>query len=453
MKKITYLLILLSISLMETGCKKFLDEKPDTKLAVPVTLTDFQALLDNYSVINYSDPGAGEIAADNYFLNDADYAALSLDNYKRQYTWQNDRLFSLLGSNDWFTSYRPVFTANTILEGLNKIAITGTALTEYNNVKGQACFVRGKAFLQAALLWAPAYDAASAASAQGIPIRLGADFNQASVRSSLKETYDQILNDFRQSIPLLPVVSLQAMRPSRPAAYAMLARTYLAMRKYDQAELYADSCLQLFNTLLDYNKLNASANFPIAQFNAEVIKQSRIPVPAPLSNTRARIDQQLYSSYAANDLRKTIFFKAGTNGSYVFKGSYEGGGNLFSGVATDEVYLMRAECRARAGKTDDAMKDLNTLLVKRFKAGTFIPLTASDSNQALTMVLTERRKELLMRGLRWMDLKRLNKEGLNITLKRSVAGQDYTLPPNDLRYALPLPEDIIQLTGMAQNPR
>lgn len=58
-----------------------------------------------------------------------------------------------------------------------------------------------------------------------------------------------------------------------------------------------------------------------------------------------------------------------------------------------------------------------------------------------------------MRGLRWMDLKRLNKDSANIILTRQVNGQTYTLQPNDLRYALPLPEDIIQITGMQQNPR
>ena len=71
----------------------------------------------------------------------------------------------------------------------------------------------------------------------------------------------------------------------------------------------------------------------------------------------------------------------------------------------------------------------------------------------MALILLERRKELLMRGLRWMDLKRLNMEGAAITLTRTVNGQVYTLPPNDLRYALPIPEDVIAISGMQQNPR
>lgn len=96
---------------------------------------------------------------------------------------------------------------------------------------------------------------------------------------------------------------------------------------------------------------------------------------------------------------------------------------------------------------------LNNLLAKRWKTGTFVPITASSQTDALNIISRERRKELLIRGVRWSDLKRYNRDGANITLTRTVNGQTYTLPPNDLRYAIAIPEDIITLTGMPQNPR
>ena len=113
---------------------------------------------------------------------------------------------------------------------------------------------------------------------------------------------------------------------------------------------------------------------------------------------------------------------------------------------------MRAEAYARMGKTVEAMSDLNTLLSKRFKTGSFTPLTAIDATDALNKILIERRKELLMRNLRWMDIKRLNKEGANISLQRFINGQYYTLPPNDPRSALSLPDDLVSLYGLKQNP-
>ncbi len=58
-----------------------------------------------------------------------------------------------------------------------------------------------------------------------------------------------------------------------------------------------------------------------------------------------------------------------------------------------------------------------------------------------------------MRGLRWADLKRLNRDGANITLTRTVNGQVFTLPPNDLRYAIAIPENVIEIGSIQQNPR
>jgi hypothetical protein len=447
---LSYLLI--ALIAIASGCKKFLNEKPDARLDVPSSLTDFQALIDYYPAISNSEPCSGEMSGDNYYLFDADYQALASAYFKRIYTWQNTGLFAP-GSNEWFTTYRPVFTANTILDNLYKVSISPVNQNDFNNVKGEALYIRGKAFLKIAGLWTSQYDGSTASSQLGIPIRLTSDFNQASVRSNLQETYNQVIADLIAAAHLLPVTPLQVLRPSKPAAYALLARAYLFMGSYMQAKLYADSCLQLFNTLIDYNNLNTKASYPLAKFNPEVIQESLMITSPPLNNVRARIDTDLYSSYAANDLRKTIFFKAGTNGSHVFRGSYEGSVSLFGGIATDEVYLIRAECLAREGNTASAINDLNTLLITRFKAGTFIPFVAANSTAALALILTERRKELLMRGLRWNDLKRLNNEGANITLIRTINGQTYTLLPNDLRYALPIPDDIIQLTGMAQNPR
>lgn len=99
------------------------------------------------------------------------------------------------------------------------------------------------------------------------------------------------------------------------------------------------------------------------------------------------------------------------------------------------------------------MNDLNYLLIKRWKKGTYVPLTATDATDAVSKILAERRKELLFRGLRWMDIKRLNKDGAGITLKRVINGETFLLPPNDPRYAVAIPEDVIATTGMQQNPR
>ncbi|NCU05384.1 MAG: RagB/SusD family nutrient uptake outer membrane protein [Chitinophagaceae bacterium] len=92
-------------------------------------------------------------------------------------------------------------------------------------------------------------------------------------------------------------------------------------------------------------------------------------------------------------------------------------------------------------------------MITRWKQGTYQPYTFVSKQEALQIILTERRKQLLMRCLRWMDIKRLNKEGHNISLRRIINSQEYVLEPNSPKFALPIPDDIITMTGMQQNPR
>jgi hypothetical protein len=166
----------------------------------------------------------------------------------------------------------------------------------------------------------------------------------------------------------------------------------------------------------------------------------------------ARIDTALYSYYEDNDLRKTAYFRSVRDG-FQFKGMYSNNANSpFTGIATDEMYLTRAECAVRMNKVDEGVKDLNFLLEKRFKTGTYIPIEITDSATALDTILLERRKELVMRTLRWIDIKRLNKEGRNIVPVREIDGERFSLPPNDNYYALPLPSDVVSISGMPQNP-
>jgi len=93
-------------------------------------------------------------------------------------------------------------------------------------------------------------------------------------------------------------------------------------------------------------------------------------------------------------------------------------------------------------------------LKNRYKTGTFTNLTAANADDALALIVKERRKELCFRNLRWSDLRRLNKDSrFQVTLTRNVNGQSYTLAPNSSRYVLPL--DPIETTsgGLQQNPR
>ncbi|MDO7742859.1 MAG: RagB/SusD family nutrient uptake outer membrane protein, partial [Pedobacter sp.] len=400
-----------------------------------------------------SDPDAGEISADDFYTTTTDWLSLSSEEHRRIYTWQDDHLFPTK-SADWRAYGTALYYCNTILEGLNKIERTGDNAKTYDDLKGQALFFRGKSLLQNCFIWTLPYDEQTASTDLGLPLRLSTDFNETSIRASLKVTYQQLLTDLRAAAHLLPVKPVSYIRACKVAAFACLSRAYLSMGNYPDALLYADSCLQINSTLINYNDLaKSTATYPFQQLNKEVISQGLMAGGQILNLTRARIVDELYNSYTEFDLRKSLFFTTNTDGTHGFKGRYSGSASTFSGLAIDEVYLNRAECYARAGKINEALNDLNTLMITRWVTGKFVPFTANTKDAALSLILTERRKQLLFRGLRWMDLRRLNKEGAKITLNRTINGKEYILYPNDLRYALPIPEDIIELSGMLQNPR
>jgi hypothetical protein len=446
-----YFLLLITVSLSLGSCKKFLDAKPDKQLAVPQSLNDCQAILDNTNIMTVQYPTAGEIAADNFYLLYTSWQTRTVTD-QNAYVWGRD-VFNDNDRNDWNNSYSVVYYANTVLD-LFKHSLTISSGPQADNIKGQALMFRSFAFYNLLQQFAKPYDETTASVDLGIPLRLNSDLNVLSVRASVKECYDQLIADTKEAARLLPVTPLVKTRPSRTAAFALLSRAYLSMADYDNAYIYADSALHLYNTLMDFNCscVNVNAANPFPRYNSEVIFHALLFGSGTLTTTTAKVDSNLYNSYDANDLRKTGFFKNNNNGTYGFKGSYNGSSANFCGLATDELYLIRSECNVRLNRLTEGLNDLNTLLSKRWKTAAFVPVSVTDPHQALQIILNERRKELLYRGLRWTDLRRLNKDPqFVVTLTRNLNGQVYTLPPNDNRYIFPIPANVIKITGMPQN--
>lgn len=458
--KVTLLLsgaLLLGASLILISCKKdWLDAKTKKSLVVPSTVKDYQAILDKSDdnsgpMFNVYAPSMGEESADGYYLNYETWSAIDYAPDKNAYVWSND-IFQGQPSGDWNYAYSRILNANVVIEGIEKVSRDNINKGDWDNVKGSALYFRAFDYYNLCQLFCKPYTATTAGADLGLPLKLKPDVNEKSKRATLQQTYDQVIEDLILAKELLPVKPLYKTRPSRPAALALIARIYLSMEDYPKAKLYADSCLQLHNVVLDYNTVDTSLLTPFGNFNPEVIFHSSLAGAAALAPTRAIVAPSLLNSYEQNDLRRTLMFKF-LGDQIRFFGSYAEYYN-FNGLATDEIYLIRAECLARAGNTSAAMADLNSLLKQRWITGSFIPKTASDALSALKQILLERRKELYFRGLRWSDLRRLNKDSrFAITLERNLNGQVYKLLPNDPKYVLPIPPDEIRLSGIEQNPR
>ncbi len=463
--KIKNTILVFLLLLVLQACKKseFLDKKPKTELVVPETLADMMAILDNADVMNNYSPGLPVLSADEYFYPAlSDWNATRTATERNAYTWAKDIYAGEQRIQDWNAPYRAIFYANVVLNQWNKLPADQQNSPTGQFVKGSALFHRACNFYELLQTFAVAYDPATAGSDFGVPLRLSSDINDRQPRASVGQSYRQVLSDLENAAVLLsgtPFAEKARNRPCGASLYALQARVYLSMREYAKAQNAAEKSLALYHTLVDYNSLDTNSNYPFGDRpvtpNPEVLllKGSLVyDQTSTGSYSVAPIDPALVALYGPDDLRKSIFFRKSLGTSYMKVGYYNSG-VLFTGTAVDEVYLVLAECLARAGNLPEALNTLNGLLIKRYVPGTYVPFVSGDKDEVLAKILLERRKELVWRGLRWTDIKRLNKEGANITLSRNLGGQVYTLPPNDPRYALPIPDDEIALSGIQQNIR
>ncbi|MGN6417730.1 MAG: RagB/SusD family nutrient uptake outer membrane protein [Pseudobacter sp.] len=448
MKVVISFIIIISGMFFTGGCKKYLDLKSNQNLSVPDNLEDIELLLNNAGELNIG-MVAANAGSDEYYLLTADWE--SLDQFSMEsYIWNG----AAQDTYDWAFFYRAIFNANTILENLDKTDRSSDP-AKWDDLKGRALFLRAFNFYQLLQVYAPHY-VGNESSALGLPIRLSSDFNKAVSRSSLKQSYDQLLLDIRDATRLLPPVNTHATQPSRRASFALLARVHLLLGNYQLAYDFSDSCLKISSGLIDYNTVSEEPEFPLPGLtsNPEVIYYTATDIPVNAYYWMARVDSTLHDSFDADDLRTKLFFIDNGDGTYAFKGNYTASYLLFNGLAVDEIYLTKAEAGVRTGKTTEALKAINDLLESRWATGMYQAITTTDPAQLLAVILQERKKELMFRGTRWSDLRRLNTDpAFRTTIKRTLNSQEYMLTPGDLRYTWLIPQQSINISGIPQNPR
>lgn len=453
MKKI-FQCILIVITAISCNKHDWLDVKSNKSDLIPKSLNDLQSILDNTDVMNFNYPELGFLGSDNYYLTYSSWQGAFTPTERNAYIWAPD-IFEGATCFDWDAAYKTVAYSNIVLEGLNNLIPSLVQQDEYNNVKGSALFYRAYIFYDLAELFAKPWDSATAYADMGIPVRLSADVNVVSKRSTVQETYDRIIADLTQAETLLPETPFYLTRPSKAAAEGLLARVYFNRRQYDQSLSWSEKYLEKRNSLLDFNSLDSNGFFKLPGLqpnNPEVTFYCTSLIYS--ISLFPKVDTMLYQLYLTGDLRPAMFFVSSAP-DHLFTGAYSGSVPLFAGIATNEIMLINAESNARLGNLTASMDELNKLLSKRYISGSFTPLEAGSADEAIDIIIKERRKELPFTGnLRWQELRRLNSEPARaITLTRLLNGISYTLPPSDNRYVYPIPPDEVKLSGLQQNPR
>lgn len=453
-------ILIFTLCLLLSACgKSFLEVKGTSNDVIPYRIEDYQALMDNaYKVMNTNSSHIlGVLAGDEIQVDEAKLANFKPYHQRNAYLWRKDDLFEGDQSSDWNQGYRKIMYCNQVLDGLETIDPAKDQQEAWNNARGSALFFRAFTYYQLAQLFCEVYDPEHASTQLGLPLRQEADITVSVPRADLKATYNLILDDLAEAGKLLPLYGEIYERPSRTAVDALLARVYLQLADYDKARSAAENVLQEKSTLLDYNTLipdpksydsfkSFSRNHPEVLFN---MMMALAKIAAPIY----AVNEAFYNLYEVDDLRKMVYFKDYV-GYHAFQGTYTGMGLPFSGLATDEVYLTAAECEVRVGDLDKGLQGLNTLRAHRYRTGSDYVLHTEDRGEALEWILLERKKELVFRGIRWEDIRRLNREmKFPVILQKRMLDEVITIEPNDPRYTFPIPENVIDLGGIAQNTR
>jgi hypothetical protein len=219
MKRIYYIIVLLSLISL-SSCKDFLETKPTDFLSPGNYYTTLEQL--NYARNSvYNNLGGSMTSYTNYLtFSQADEAFMnrtSLSTGPWNYFYNSADTYVL---GVWQNLYYAINRANVVLANLDKNE--AIPLKNRNIIRGEMLFLRGYFYFQLACYWG------------GVPLKLEPTSSIVNVdipRTSLKDTYAQILKDMEAAEPLVPRIDSikYGGGVNKSAVRGLLARVNLYM--------------------------------------------------------------------------------------------------------------------------------------------------------------------------------------------------------------------------------
>jgi hypothetical protein len=349
----------------------------------------------------------------------------------------------------WNNSYSQIYAANAVIEGT--AASTKLLETDKMHLTGEAKFARAFLHFYILQLWGD------------VPYITGTDYiNNSSVkRLPTAAVYARIIEDLESAITLLPEEYTNQTRviPNSYAAQALLARVYLYAGMWPEA---ANSASAVLNKTDIYTWVTELNNVFLKESSATIWQYApRTPARNTDEGTTyiftagppnsVALTNSLVHAFEAGDQRKAEWMRSiSKNGNtwyhaYKYKktGSNTPQAEFSIVLRLAEMYLIRAEARARQGELTNAKDDLNVI---RNTAG-LGNTTAVTKDEILDAILHERQVELFSEfGHRFFDLRRFG--ALDGTLSGIKA--DWNTTDN----LLPLPQTELNLNPNIepQNP-
>ena len=339
----------------------------------------------------------------------------------------------------WETSFEAINRYNTVMKGIEGAVAAGTITQEVGDqYKGECLFLRGLTYHNLMIHFALPYNV-DGNNNYGMPLYLTAVNEPTEIdaqlqigRSTVKETYDQILKDLNEAESLLPdaIAANKIARASKGAAIALKSRVYLHMR--DWANVIAEAKkLEGGRFLLEtdpatpftaYSNNNESI-FSIAnstEDNASV-NGAMSSMMSARSGGRNIVTSSptLYNSkfWLGDDKRRALLLYRESD-QYYFCDKYQNPQTREEYapiIRYAEVLLNEAEAAARQGDNALALQKLNEVrdrsladpATQTYKSSDF-----ADKKALVEAILWERRIEFHGEGRRWEDIHRLAADDL-----------------------------------------
>ena len=398
-----------------------------------------------------------DIASDNFYNGPN-----NLGNLNTMFRW-NYTADNAVPQGGWDAAYVVIQQTNLATRGIERFATSDPL--KVNRIAGQARALRAYMHFELLRWWANDYDRNS--TSLGIPYVDKFDVEQLPARGTVKQTYDKIEADLQGARAMMRTMDKAIQSPTSAAgtnrAYidtlvvdAMLARMYLYANQLDSAIKYS-------TIVINARPLASAAEFPLIWQDGttrEVIWSIKYQagnqalareIYQPSGDQLSwRPVTALLALYEPSDVRNAAYWVTRTGrvvlNKYFAKSTAIGNPDGivdFKIFRTGEMFLIRAEANARKGLDVAGLADLNALRTAR------VASTGTESGAALiTAIQTERRKELVVEGHRFFDIKRTTR-----TINRTQNCTGFcTLPSNDRAWNLPIPQtEMLANPNMVQN--
>jgi len=465
MKNIYITVFFLSAMLISTSCsEEFLELTPQQNISDSnflLSLNDFEAaIIGGYDQMQNSDwygryvPLVADVMGEDVKQN-------ASANRAKEWAEFNGSSQDFIPEEIWAELYEGINIANKMIE--SPFEAPDAVVADLNQIKGEAYAIRALGHFDLVKLYAQHYTFTAGASHTGIPIVLESDITAKPSRSSVADVYAQIISDFKMAEQLMTQDNGTG-RFSKEAVQALLSRVYLYMENYSEAENYASLVINSGNFSLvpnaDYPTqfIDGNSSEAIFEIVFDLVDNPGSDHLGGMYKESGYGDylpaEDLLDMIPDDDVRKTMF-REDTNlgGIYGFlrvdkfpsEGSVIGSDNI-PVVRLSEMYLNRAEARAKSGNDTGAQEDLNMI---RQRGWADAPAVTATGDALVTEILNERRIELSFEGHRIHDI---------VRNKLNVVRQDCTSPVCDVtypsaRFILPIPVEETDVNpNIAQNP-